>query len=56
MEHKDEADAITYKTTGWYALGVYRLPIKGAQIKPYVMFEGLDAPAGESFRPVCAGM
>jgi hypothetical protein len=49
MEHKDEADAITYKTTGWYALGSYRLPIEGAQLKPYVMFEGLDAPAGESF-------
>ena len=49
MEHKDESDAITYRTTGWYALGAYRLPIQGAQIKPYVLIEGLDAPAGESF-------
>lgn len=49
MEHKDEANAITYRTTGWYAMGALRLPLKGPQVKAYVLVEGLDAPANESF-------
>ena len=49
MEHKDEEHSITYRTSGWYVMGAIRLPLKGPQVKPYVMFEGVDAPGTESF-------
>ena len=49
MEHQDEANSVTYRTTGWYALGAYRLPLPGPQLKLYVLVEGIDAPGTESF-------
>ncbi|MGH7743009.1 MAG: hypothetical protein ACRENS_13420, partial [Candidatus Eiseniibacteriota bacterium] len=49
MEHKDEAHSITYRTTGWYVMGAYRLPLKGPQVRAFGLFEGIRAPGDESF-------
>jgi hypothetical protein len=55
MAHKAEVNSTTYRTTGWYVMGAYRLPLQGPQIEPYVLVEGLDAPGGESFLMYPAG-
>ena len=49
MEHQDETHSVTYRTTGWFALGAYQLPLQGPQLKLYALLEGIDAPGTEPF-------
>lgn len=49
MTHSPESGPIDYKTSGWYILGAWRLPGKGASLKPYVLLDRLDADQRQAF-------
>ena len=49
LQHKPDGSSASFDSRGWYALASYRLPEPLANLRPYVLLEGLNAAEGEAY-------